>query len=65
MEKETEVKMVEVDYQCPECKTGKLRPTGQCFATNPPQYPHNCNNDDCDYGSTFNVSYPYINYRKI
>lgn len=65
MEKLTDVKLIEVDYECPECKIGKLRPTGTCFASNPPQYPHFCNNDNCGHGDTFNVSYPHTRYVPI
>ena len=35
MEKLTDVKLIEVDYECPKCKDGKLRPTGNCFSSNP------------------------------
>lgn len=64
MEQKREVKTVQVDYKCPECKIGFLRPTGTIFATNPPQIPHKCNN--CGYGQTFTgVSYPYIDYEPV
>lgn len=59
METKKEVKTVQVDYECPKCETGKLRPTGICLTTYPPMYPHKCT--DCDYGETFtDKMYPYI-----
>lgn len=62
----SEVKEVEVDYLCPRCNKGYLRPTGMVLATYPPQFPHFCNNPDCDYTETFrDIRYPYIEYKKI
>lgn len=62
MEEIIEVKTVKIDYKCPKCGKGYLRPTGVCYSTNPPMFPHKCNN--CDYGETFeNKTYPYIDYR--
>jgi len=59
----TNVQAVKVDYRCPNCKDGYLRPTGECFPTSPPQYPHTCSNEKCDYGETMrNKTYPYIDY---
>ena len=62
MEEIKEVIAVQVDFRCPKCKKGCLRPTGQCFTTNPPIYPHKCTN--CEY--TENIrgkTYPYIDYK--
>ncbi len=64
MEKREEVITVLVDYECPECKIGRLRPTGLALSSNPPQYPHKCNNPDCEYCDIFvNIKYPYIEYK--
>ena len=64
METRKEVKQVQVDYQCPKCKKGYLRPTGMALTTYPPQFPHKCNN--CDYMETFrDKQYPYIDYEEI
>lgn len=65
MEETKDVKTVKVDYKCDVCKEGYLRPTGTCFTSNPPQYPHKCNNPKCDAGNTFNFTYPYIDYKPI
>lgn len=62
MEIENEVKVVSVDFTCPKCGTGRLRPTGTIFPTHPPQIPHKCSIPGCDFASTFNVSYPYLKY---
>jgi len=60
------VRIVEVDFKCPNCTTGYLRPTGSVYTTNPPMIPHRCNNPLCNHGETFtNKSYPYIDYEPI
>jgi hypothetical protein len=64
MEQIKEVRTVQVDYKCPKCEQGYLRPTGICHPMNPPLYPHKCTN--CEYGETFSdKKYPYINYQII
>lgn len=58
-----EVRPIQVDYQCPKCGIGFLRPTGVCYTSNPPQYPHVCNNPDCEYSENiWSKTYPYIKY---
>jgi hypothetical protein len=43
------------------CKCGgEMKPTGQCYTSYPPQYPHVC--DKCGTNATYNVSYPEIRY---
>lgn len=60
METRTEVKLIQVDYRCPRCNEGFLRHTGIVLTSYPVQYPHECNNPDCDYAETFRgISYPY------
>lgn len=59
------VEAVKVDFKCPKCETGYLRPNGIAYATNPMQYPHICNNMKCDYKDTFYRNYPFIDYREI
>lgn len=63
MEKRKEVKTIEVDFVCPICDYGKLRPTGIVLDTYPVQFPHNCN--QCDYTQTFSIQYPYLEYETI
>ncbi len=64
METTKEVKAVRVDYKCPNCQQGYLRPTGTVYTTYPPQIPHKCTH--CDYGETFSDKrYPYIDYVEI
>jgi hypothetical protein len=60
-----DVKQVYVDYECPKCRIGHLRPTGTLLTTDPPQVPHKCNNINCDYMETFNKMYPYVDYEII
>ena len=60
MEITKEVKVTQVDYKCPKCKRGRLRPTGSALLSRPP-YLHKCNNTVCDYEETFESKiYPYI-----
>lgn len=62
MEEIKEVKMVRVDYKCPKCDNGYLRPTGTCLTSSPPIYPHKCTH--CEYSENFkNKTYPYVDYR--
>ena len=66
MEEKKELKTFMVDYKCPKCKTGYLRSTGKCLMSNPPKYPHTCNNPECEYVKTFkDKKYPYIDYEEI
>ncbi len=59
MEKKNQVIAYEVDNEC-ECG-GKMRPTGTCLTMNPPLFPHVC--EKCGKGETYNVCYPYIQYK--
>lgn len=57
-EKETEVRTFNIEYECDKCQSGNMKPTGQCFTTDPPQFPHVCEN--CGERQIFTgVSYPY------
>jgi hypothetical protein len=67
MEQRKEVKPIQVDFKCPVCFDGYLRPTGMVLTSNPPKYPHKCNGKscgaDCYYTETFSgKTYPYIDY---
>ena len=64
-EKDFEVKTLKVHYICDECGKGELLPTGTCFPTNPPMYPHLCSNTSCNSGRTFNIQYPTIKYTEV
>ena len=62
MEEEKEVKVVMVDYKCPKCENGYMRPNGRTYPMYPPLHQHQCN--CCDYTENFsNKKYPYIDYR--
>lgn len=60
MEEKHEVKTVRIQYRCPKCGNGFLIPTGTILTTYPPMIPHQCDTIGCDYGETFNESYPKI-----
>jgi hypothetical protein len=64
-EEKKQVVNIRVDFKCPMCVNGYLRPMGTVFTTNPPMIPHKCNNPSCDYGETFNVAYPYMDKEEI
>lgn len=59
MEEKNEIKIFQVDYKCPKCAKGYLRPTNEAMDGNSPQHPHECNNPKCKHKETFNVTYPY------
>ena len=61
METQQKVETVKIDFKCPKCNDGHLRPTGMALTTHPAQFPHKCT--DCEYGETFYKTYPYIDYR--
>lgn len=59
-----EIKVIGVDYVCDKCGIGKMRPTGICLDSNPPQYPHECEN--CGHViNMWNVTYPTTRYEEI
>lgn len=63
METRKEVKIIEIDYRCPKCEKGYLRNDGFVLTSNPPIYPHRCNNPQCDYHKNFSdIAYPYYEY---
>lgn len=64
MEEKKEARTFIIDYKCPKCEDGYLRPTGLCFTSNPPQFPHKCNT--CEYGETImEKRYPYTTTESI
>ncbi len=66
MEEKTQVKTFQIDFKCPKCNIGYLRPTGIAVGGCPIQYPHKCNNPDCDYHEIIKgFVYPYIVYEPI
>lgn len=64
MEIQVKVQSVQIDFLCPKCKIGYLRPTGICHLIYPAQYPHICNHNGCGYSESFTITYPYIDYKK-
>lgn len=61
-----EVRTFEVDYRCPKCNIGFLRPTGIAVGGTPIKYPHKCNNPDCDYHEIMHgLNYPYLVYEPL
>ena len=59
-----EVRTFEIDYKCPKCGNGYLRPTGIAVGGNPMQYPHQCNN--CNYHEIIHgYQYPYLVYEPL
>jgi hypothetical protein len=64
MEEKREVRTFEVDYKCPKCGIGYMRPTGIAVGGTPMQYPHKCNN--CDYHEIIHgYMYPYLVYEPL
>jgi len=66
MEEKTELKTIEVNFRCPKCEKGYLKHTGMVLTSYPAQYPHVCDNKECDYKETFRgLKYPHIEYERI
>jgi len=64
MEEKREVRTFEVDFKCPKCNIGYLRPTGIAVGSTPMQYPHKCSN--CDYHKIIkDRQYPYLVYEPL
>ena len=63
MEQKREVKTMQVDYICPKCEVGNLRPLLNALMTYPIKYPHQCN--VCNYYEVFSIQYPYLEYETI
>lgn len=58
-----EMRRVQYDMQCDECKQGYMRPTGMMLTSNPAQYPHRCNK--CDHHKNYLVQYPHTEDERV
>ena len=64
MEIEFDTKTTYVEYQCDKCKIGNMVRSGNIMLmTDPPQYPHKC--DNCGNMENSNISYPYTKSTKV
>ena len=55
--------LVKVDYECPQCEDGHMRPTGICLMSFPPKYVHKCDNVNCTYTEDIvDTIYPYTTF---
>ena len=55
-----EMKVYQVDMQCPDCGEGMMKFNGLKLLTNPPKYQHIC--DKCGFCEDYPVQYPTITY---
>ena len=60
-EVKTKIQMFEVDMICDVCSDGHMRSDGTVMATNPPLYPHRC--DNCGATAEFPYIYPRMMYK--
>lgn len=62
MEKFFDVKVVFVQFGCPQCEKGMLAQSGQPIAglNGALSIPHKCNNELCGFGQSFPNLYPHI-----
>ncbi|MFA5207365.1 MAG: hypothetical protein WC428_01795 [Candidatus Paceibacterota bacterium] len=66
MEEKKEVKPFQIDFKCPKCPIGYLRPTGIAIGGTPLRYPHICNNPECDYKEIMKGKiYPHVIYEPL
>lgn len=56
-EKVAEAKIVVVHMVCDKCENGIMEPGTNILMSNPPLYPHKC--DNCGYEQNYQVRYPY------
>ena len=65
-EETKEVKTFMVYYKCDVCKIGYMQPTGLMLQSMPPQFPHKCDNKDCDHHENFTgLKYPRKYYQEV
>lgn len=65
-ETEQKIEQFELDYICDKCGVGKMRRTGITLTSDPPQFPHICDNKECGEKKTFtDIYYPATAYRRI
>lgn len=62
-ETKQEVRTFLVNKRCYECGNGEYEPTGTALMSNPPQYPHVCNN--CGDERNLRQTYPDLRYEPI
>lgn len=53
--------MYEVDMICDKCSDGHMRPDGVVLLSDPPKYPHTC--DNCGATAVFPFMYPRVMYK--
>ena len=56
------IQTYQVNYRCPKCNEGYLLPIGSMLLSDPPKFPHDCDNKKCDYTEIFLKKYPCIEY---
>ena len=62
-ERTYEARMVGVDYTCDDCNTGVMEQTGVMLMSDPPQWPHKCNN--CGVTKNLWQKYPTVRWERI
>lgn len=60
MEKNQEVDVVQVNYECPNCIGTYMEFTGRVQLLSPPLYIHQC--PKCDFQKSLSKEYPYVKY---
>lgn len=60
---EIPARMIGVDYTCDICMKGKMRPHGSAvLMSDPPQFPHQCDNPECKIIVNLTERYPTVRY---
>lgn len=62
-ERTYEARTVGVDYICDACNTGVMEQTGVMLMTDPPQWPHKCNN--CGTATNLWQKYPTVRWERL
>jgi hypothetical protein len=67
MEEKVKCDIFMVSYKCPKCEKGHLvkDEKGVEWLTDPPRFPHKCDNPDCNHEEIFTGKYyPHIAYEE-
>lgn len=59
----TEATVCLINYICDDCNAGKMVRSGPIMLTDPPKFPHKCEN--CGHKDSFQASYPFPRFEPV
>ena len=63
IEEKRECKTYRVHAKCSKCSTGYMLPDGKILLSDPPKYPHTCNN--CGHKEDLDNKYPAFAWENV